>query len=88
MRPAGDPQAKFAVLTVGGLIISSSRRIDIRQLDFVALKAAGYRGAVVDKDNCLVRLFYILHPEWASDIFLGFGNVSRPCPITTNSFRN
>lgn len=33
-----------------------SHRIDIRQLDFVALRAAGYRGAVVDKDNCLVRL--------------------------------
>ncbi|KAJ7647756.1 mitochondrial PGP phosphatase-domain-containing protein [Roridomyces roridus] len=26
---------------------------DIRQLDFVALKNAGYRGAVFDKDNCL-----------------------------------
>jgi len=38
-----------------GPLLSSSRRIDIRQLDFVALKAAGYRGAVVDKDNCLVR---------------------------------
>ena len=37
-------------------LIPSSRRIDIRQLDFVALKTAGYRGAVVDKDNCLVRL--------------------------------
>ena len=36
--------------------MTSSRRIDIRQLDFVALKAAGYRGAVVDKDNCLVCL--------------------------------
>ena len=27
---------------------------DIRQLDFTALKRAGYRGAVFDKDNCLV----------------------------------
>ncbi|KAF9022288.1 HAD-superfamily phosphatase [Hymenopellis radicata] len=26
---------------------------DIRQLDFPALKKAGYRGAVFDKDNCL-----------------------------------
>ena len=44
-----------------GPLLSSSRRIDIRQLDFVALKAAGYRGAVVDKDNCLVRLSSALH---------------------------
>lgn len=29
---------------------------DIRQLDFAALKRAGYRGAVFDKDNCLVEL--------------------------------
>jgi hypothetical protein len=28
---------------------------DIRHIDFKALKTAGYRGAVVDKDNCLVR---------------------------------
>ena len=28
---------------------------DIRQLDFLALREAGYRGAVFDKDNCLVR---------------------------------
>ncbi|KAF8918174.1 mitochondrial PGP phosphatase-domain-containing protein [Mucidula mucida] len=27
--------------------------VDIRQLDFLALKKAGYRGAVFDKDNCL-----------------------------------
>ncbi|KIJ65984.1 hypothetical protein HYDPIDRAFT_181074 [Hydnomerulius pinastri MD-312] len=26
---------------------------DIRQLDFLALRKAGYRGAVFDKDNCL-----------------------------------
>ncbi|KAF8418253.1 mitochondrial PGP phosphatase-domain-containing protein [Boletus edulis BED1] len=26
---------------------------DIRQLDFLALRRAGYRGAVCDKDNCL-----------------------------------
>lgn len=27
---------------------------DIRQLDFPELRRAGYRGAVFDKDNCLV----------------------------------
>lgn len=27
---------------------------DIRQLDFPELRKAGYRGAVFDKDNCLV----------------------------------
>jgi hypothetical protein len=44
------------MLTLNGmLLVCCSRSIDIRQLDFVALKAAGYRGAVVDKDNCLVR---------------------------------
>ncbi|EGN92760.1 hypothetical protein SERLA73DRAFT_65290 [Serpula lacrymans var. lacrymans S7.3] len=26
---------------------------DIRQIDFIALRKAGYRGAVFDKDNCL-----------------------------------
>lgn len=31
-----------------------SRQEDIRQLDFPALYKAGYRGAVFDKDNCLV----------------------------------
>ena len=30
---------------------------DIRQIDFLALKRAGYRGAVFDKDNCLVSGF-------------------------------
>ena len=28
---------------------------DLRYLDFHALYDAGYRGAVFDKDNCLVR---------------------------------
>lgn len=32
-----------------------SMQEDIRQLDFAALKRAGYRGAVFDKDNCLVK---------------------------------
>jgi len=27
---------------------------DIRQIDFPALRNAGYKGAVFDKDNCLV----------------------------------
>lgn len=35
------------------LVVPALSVRDIRQLDFVALKAAGYRGAVVDKDNCL-----------------------------------
>jgi hypothetical protein len=33
---------------------------DIRQLDFAALRQAGYRGAVFDKDNCLVSLYGVL----------------------------
>jgi predicted HAD superfamily phosphohydrolase YqeG len=32
---------------------------DIRQLDFSALYQAGYRGAVFDKDNCLVRFILV-----------------------------
>jgi hypothetical protein len=32
---------------------------DIRQLDFAALRRAGYHGAVFDKDNCLVRTTHI-----------------------------
>lgn len=35
----------------------SDMQTDIRQLDFPALRKAGYRGAVLDKDNCLVRLY-------------------------------
>jgi predicted HAD superfamily phosphohydrolase YqeG len=34
-------------------------RKDIRQLDFVALCKAGYRGAVFDKDNCLVGIAHV-----------------------------
>ena len=30
---------------------------DIRYLDFAALRDAGYRGAIFDKDNCLVPVF-------------------------------
>ena len=32
---------------------------DIRQLDFYELRRAGYRGAVFDKDNCLVSRTYV-----------------------------
>jgi len=70
-----------------GPFLSRSRRTDIRQLDFIALKAAGYRGAVVDKDNCLVRLPSILYSA-RSRCLIFFGNVSRLCPITTSSCLN
>jgi len=43
----------FHLLINPRLVIPALSVRDIRQLDFVALKAAGYRGAVVDKDNCL-----------------------------------
>ena len=37
---------------------SQSAQKDIRCLDFLSLRQAGYRGVVFDKDNCLVcRLF-------------------------------
>ena len=67
------------------LLACRSRRIDIRQLDFVALKAAGYRGAVVDKDNCLVRLPLF---TWLRTSHLNFERFCRPCLITMNSFQN
>ncbi|KAJ3514484.1 hypothetical protein NLJ89_g2347 [Agrocybe chaxingu] len=54
---------------------------DIRQIDFLSLKKAGYRGAVFDKDNCLTLPHRdVLVPElqdaWKScrDTF-GEGNV-------------
>ncbi|KAI9568855.1 HAD phosphatase [Boletus coccyginus] len=54
---------------------------DIRQLDFVALRKAGYRGAVFDKDNCLTvpykdSLVPQLEDAWKEcrDVF-GEGNV-------------
>jgi len=43
----------FHLLINPRLVIPALSVRDIRQLDFVALKAAGYKGAVVDKDNCL-----------------------------------
>ena len=38
--------------------LTVSTQEDIRQIDFAALKQTGYRGAVFDKDNCLVRTIY------------------------------
>jgi phosphatidylglycerophosphatase GEP4 len=35
-------------------ILKKTTQKDIRHIDFGALKKAGYRGAVFDKDNCLV----------------------------------
>jgi hypothetical protein len=71
----------------GGPLLSRSRRIDIRQLDFVALKAAGYRGAVVDKDNCLVSPSSILDSA-RSRCLNSPGNVPRLCLITMSSCLN
>lgn len=76
------------MLNLGGMFLSCcSHRIDIRQLDFVALKAAGYRGAVVDKDNCLVcPPYYAL--VWCERVskFTGvWVFFSRPCLIVMNS---
>lgn len=39
--------------------LTVSTQEDIRQIDFTALKQAGYRGAVFDKDNCLVGTTYL-----------------------------
>ena len=43
---------------------------DIRQIDFAALKQAGYRGAVFDKDNCLVRTIYAFYLTSLTVLFL------------------
>jgi len=43
----------FHLLITPRLIIPHLVVNDIRQIDFLALKRAGYRGAVFDKDNCL-----------------------------------
>ncbi|KAJ7593771.1 mitochondrial PGP phosphatase-domain-containing protein [Mycena floridula] len=63
-------------IIVPGLIVK-----DIRQLDFAALRKAGYRGAVFDKDNCLTipnkdTLVPELNDAWKEcrEIF-GQGNV-------------
>ncbi|KAF8963603.1 mitochondrial PGP phosphatase-domain-containing protein [Flammula alnicola] len=43
----------FQLLLYPRLVIPAIVVQDIRQIDFPALKRAGYRGAVFDKDNCL-----------------------------------
>ncbi|KAF9560991.1 hypothetical protein CPC08DRAFT_599556, partial [Agrocybe pediades] len=43
----------FQLLFSPRLVLPSLAVTDIRQLNFPALKRAGYRGAVFDKDNCL-----------------------------------
>ncbi|KAI5890160.1 HAD-superfamily phosphatase [Schizophyllum commune H4-8] len=43
----------FHLLVNPRLVLPSMVVRDIRQLDFHALRRAGYRGAVFDKDNCL-----------------------------------
>ncbi|KAG2358103.1 mitochondrial PGP phosphatase-domain-containing protein [Suillus spraguei] len=45
--------APFHLLKNPRLIIPHVTVKDIRQIDFLALRNAGYRGAVFDKDNCL-----------------------------------
>ncbi|KIM40364.1 hypothetical protein M413DRAFT_178023 [Hebeloma cylindrosporum] len=43
----------FQLLIYPRLVVPALVVKDIRQIDFCALKRAGYRGAVFDKDNCL-----------------------------------
>ncbi|KAG1746376.1 HAD phosphatase [Suillus lakei] len=43
----------FQLLRNPRLVIPHLTVKDIRQIDFLALRNAGYRGAVFDKDNCL-----------------------------------
>ncbi|KAI6046319.1 HAD phosphatase, partial [Pisolithus marmoratus] len=45
--------APFQLLWKPRIILPHVIVTDIRQLDFLALRKAGYRGAVFDKDNCL-----------------------------------
>ncbi|EIM80562.1 uncharacterized protein STEHIDRAFT_125618 [Stereum hirsutum FP-91666 SS1] len=59
----------FHILVNPRVILPSIAVADIRQLDFAALKRAGYRGAVLDKDNCLTiphddRLVPELQEAW------------------------
>ncbi|KAI0343516.1 HAD-superfamily phosphatase [Trametopsis cervina] len=63
------------------LVLPSVVVKDIRQLDFYELRKAGYRGAVLDKDNCLTKphndqLVPELKEAWQEcrDVF-GEGNV-------------
>ncbi|KAF9047501.1 mitochondrial PGP phosphatase-domain-containing protein [Panaeolus papilionaceus] len=59
----------FQLLLHPRLVIPTLIVKDIRQIDFGALKRAGYRGAVFDKDNCLTiphddRLVPELQEAW------------------------
>lgn len=54
---------------------------DIRYLDFAALRDAGYRGAIFDKDNCLVPVFS--HP-----LSVRTHPTFRLFQIMTSSFRS
>ncbi|KAI0067643.1 HAD phosphatase [Artomyces pyxidatus] len=63
------------------LLLPSIAVADIRQLEWAALRKAGYRGAVFDKDNCLTlphhdRLVPELNDAWAEcRKTFGSGNV-------------
>lgn len=52
--PFGHSRACYAVLSYLRCMDSFSVQRDIRYLNFSALRDAGYRGAIFDKDNCLV----------------------------------
>ncbi|KZT21097.1 hypothetical protein NEOLEDRAFT_1164741 [Neolentinus lepideus HHB14362 ss-1] len=59
----------FQLLFKPRIIVPAISVKDIRRLDFQALRDAGYRGAVFDKDNCLTishedRLVPELHDAW------------------------
>ncbi|KAG6920038.1 hypothetical protein DXG01_010106 [Tephrocybe rancida] len=45
----------FQLLFCPRLVLPSIVVKDIRHIDFAALKAAGYRGAIFDKDNCITH---------------------------------
>ncbi|KAF9268525.1 hypothetical protein L218DRAFT_852328 [Marasmius fiardii PR-910] len=71
----------FHLLLNPRIIVPAIAVKDIRQINFHALKEAGYRGAVFDKDNCLTiphkdTLVPELEVSWKScrDVF-GQGNV-------------
>lgn len=51
-------------------VYSSFWQRDIRYLDFAALRDAGYRGAIFDKDNCLVP--FTLPPFVTAPLILFF----------------
>jgi len=56
-----NPRIVLPAIVVKGTVLihfvpppTSFPQQDIRHLDFAALRKAGYRGAVFDKDNCIV----------------------------------